>query len=300
MANTTCCKNLRAPNTGVLMAAASVAVCVAVFASAPALADWPETCKELSASNLERAQGVMKQVYPHDCCDDTLFACMQAASPARLVWRLASAVCSRVALGEEDKAIVREMEKRSASMTGTKATIETAGLVWAGDAAAPVQVVVYACARCPFCSKSVPELYEAVTKGALKGKARLAYKAFPVKGHEYSKEGGLAFEAARAMGSLWPYLLHAYGAFDRFSLPQLSVWAKEVGLDVGRFESLMQAAETREALVESKREGMRNQVESTPTYFINGRLYKADLKTWALVGAIQEEYDRITGSLCKP
>lgn len=277
-----------------------LALAMGVLAASPAMADWPETCKELSGDKLERARGVMKQVYPHDCCDDTLLACMGAASPSRLVWRLASAVCSRVALGEEDKAIIREMEKRSVSMTGSKSKIEAAGLEWAGDAAAPVEVVVYACARCPFCSKSVPEMYEAVTRGALKGKARLAMKLYPVKGHEGSKEGGLAFEAARRQGSFWKYLLLVYSRFDDFCPKKLAGWAAELGMDLLKFETLMGSAEVREAVVESKREGMRNQVESTPTYFINGKLYKADLKTWALVGAVQEEYDRLSGSLCKP
>ncbi len=272
----------------------------ALLSASPARANWPDTCKELSASNLERAKGVMKQVYPHDCCDDTLFVCMAAPAPSRLVWRLASAVCSRVALGDEDKAIVREMEKRGASMTATRSKIDLAGLEWAGDSGAPVEVVVYACARCPFCSKSVPEMYEAVTKGALKGKAKLAMKLYPVKGHEGSKEGGLAFEAARQMGGFWKYLLLVYARFDDFCPKKLAGWAAETGLDLARFERLLGASETRDAVVESKREGMRNQVESTPTYFINGKLYKADLKTWALIGAIQEEHERVSGSLCKP
>lgn len=271
-----------------------------VLLASPVMAEWPETCKELSGDKLDRAKGVMKQVYPHDCCDDTLLACVGAASPSRLVWRLASAVCSRVALGEDDKAIIREMEKRSVSMTGSRSKIEPAGLEWAGEAKAPVEVVVYACARCPFCSKSVPEMYEAVTKGALKGKARLAMKLYPVKGHEGSKEGGLAFEAARRLGYFWKYVLHIYGRFDDFCPKKLAGWAAELGMDLLKFETLMGSAEVREAVVESKREGMRNQVESTPTYFINGKLYKADLKTWALTGAVQEEFDRVSGSLCKP
>ena len=143
-------------------------------------------------------------------------------------------------------------------------------------------------------------MYEAVTKGVLKGKAKLAYRNFPIKGHEFSKEGGFAFEAAHAMGKFWPYLLLVYSRFDVFCPKKLAEWATEVGLDQGLFQSTMESKATREAVVESKREGLRNKVESTPTYFINGKLYQADSKTWALTGAVLEEYERVTGVLCKP
>jgi len=244
----------------------------------------------------------MTQVHPHDCCDDTLWECLQQPKPSRLVWRLASGVCFRVANGESDKDIQRELERRAASMmpSGPRASIDVSEVSWAGDPAAPVEVMVYACARCPFCSKSVPEMYEAVVNGPLKGKAKLGFRIFPVKSHAGSKEGGLAFEAARALRAFWPYVLLVYKRFDAFSQTSLADWAVEVGLSREAFTAEMGAAATRDRVVAGKKEGLKNQVEATPTYFINGRLYRADMRTWALSCAIMEEYDRVTGNLCKP
>lgn len=269
---------------------------------ARATAAWPEKCSSLKPDDQTKAKTIMAGIYPHDCCDDTLWNCLQLPKPSRLVLLLASGICFRVANGEADKDIRREMEKRAASMmsSGAAAAIDASEVSWAGNPDAPVQIIVYTCARCPFCSKSVPEIYDAVVNGNLKDKARLGIRIFPVKSHPGSKEGGFAFEAARYLGSFWPYVLMAYKRFDGFSSSALLDWAVEVGLPREEFALKADAADTRDRVVASKKEGLKNQVEATPTYFINGRLYRADLKTWALSCAIMEEYEHVTGNLCKP
>lgn len=261
----------------------------------------PEGCAGMLPDARARAQAVMATLHPHDCCDATLAECL-ARQPSRLVSRLASDVCRRVQAGEGDDAIRREHEKRAASMLGTgkPAAIDTSSAAWAGDAAAPIQLVAYTCARCPFCSKSVPAMYEAVTEGPLKGRARLALRTFPVRSHEHSKEGGLAFEAARAQGRFWPYVLKVYSQFDTFCVKRLPEFAEAVGLDRALFEMEMARDETTRRLVEGKKEGVRNQVEATPTYFVNGKRYQADLAPAALIDAVLEEHERVTGTLCRP
>jgi protein-disulfide isomerase len=267
-----------------------------------ALAGQPENCSQLSVDNLERAQGLMAKVYPHDCCDNTLAACLAEESPSHLVMRLASDLCRRVANKQKDAEILREFDRRGSSMLGSgkPAAIDLSGASWAGDEDAPVSVVVYSCARCPFCSESVPQMYLAVTKGALKGKARLAIRPFPVKSHEYSKEGGLAMQAADNLGRSWPYLLKLYEQFDMFCVGRLADLAEESGIDRTAFETEMKKGSTAKGLVAAKKEGLRNQVVATPTYFISGKLYNADMKTSALIDSIEEEHDRLSGKLCKP
>lgn len=282
---------------------AAMAVFVGALCLArPAQGAWPSRCDQLTAEQQTQAKTIMGKIFPHDCCDDTLANCVQKSAPSRLIKLLASGVCHRVANGEKEKEIVRELEKRGASMmsAGKLATIDTSNVAWAGDKNARVEVIVYTCARCPFCSKSVPEMYEAMISGPLKGLARLGYRLFPVKSHPGSKEGGLALEAANNLGSFWPYLLHLYNKFDSFDKSVLQSWAGEVGMSTTQFQAEFKAKPTRKGLVDSKREGLRNQVEATPTYFINGKLYRGDMKTWALSCAIQEEYHRLKGDLCSP
>ena len=260
-----------------------------------------EPCERLSAANKEKAAKVMAGVHPHDCCDQTLDRCL-AGAPSRLVRRLAAEVCRRVASGEDSEIIKRAMLRRSESMLGTgrPARTDTKALTWVGASDAKVEVVAYFCTRCPLCSKSLPALYEQVTKGALKGKARLGARLFPLKDHKGSLEGALAVLAARAQGKLWPYVLKVFGAFDQFAVAKLPSWAGELGLDAEAFSRGMKDPETRKELVAAKKEGIRNGVRQTPTYFISGKRYTGEVSAEALGDAILEEVDRVEGRLCDP
>ena len=164
-----------------------------------------------------------------------------------------------------------------------------------GSAEAPVTVVVYACARCPYCSKLIPLLYEAVANGALQGDARLAFRIFPIRGHEGSTEAGLGFAAAVAMDGFWPFLLESYRHFDDFSAQRQLEWAATVGYDREEFSACMHDPSTREALIASKKEGLVNGVEETPTFFLNQRRWVGDLTIEELVDAIGEEAERVRG-----
>ena len=178
------------------------------------------------------------------------------------------------------------------------ALVDATGAPAAGEAEAPVTVVVYACARCPYCSKLVPALYREMTGGSLHGTARMVFRTFPIRGHEGSTEAGLAFVAAAEMGKFWEYLLRAYADFDSFGAGATRRWAAEVGLDTDTFAMFVDDPRSRESLVASKKEGLANGVEETPTVFLDGRRWVGDLEIDELVDAIGEEADRGRGELC--
>ncbi len=80
------------------------------------------------------------------------------------------------------------------------------------------------------------------------------------------------------MDGFWPFMLHAYRDFDGYSPKQQLRWAAAAGLDQGNFTALLSDPATRETVVESKKEGLVNGVEETPTLFINGRRWVGDLE----------------------
>lgn len=80
-----------------------------------------------------------------------------------------------------------------------------------------------------------------------------------------------------------------YAKFDGFSLDRLTNLAIEAGLDKAAFADMSAKKEVREHLVEAKKEGSRNGVEATPTFFINGRRFLGDLDSLTLVDCILEE-----------
>ena len=271
--------------------------------AASVLAQTPQ-CDRLDRGSKKLAMKILDSEYAYECCDETISKCLDVKAPSRLVRRLADNVCRRVAQGQDEVRIRRALSRRARSMLGdgVVAEIDLTSAPSTGPSEAPVVVVVYACARCPYCSRLVPALVEEVSEGgALEGKVRLVFRIFPIKGHEGSTAAGLAFAAADEMDAFWPYLLTAYGHFDDFD-PQspelLGEWAVRSGLDGGEFEARLTDPALRERIVRSKKEGLRNGVEETPTLFINGRRWVGDLEIVEVVDALGEEVERCEEVLC--
>ena len=274
------------------------ALAVLVLAATAALPTRAQTpaCDSLTGPKRALAEKLLGSEHPYECCDDTIRRCLEARPTCALAVRLAEDVCRRVASGQDEARVRRALSRRARSMLGGGApvAIDLSGSEVAGPPDAPVTVTVYACARCPYCSKLVPELHAALA-GRLKGLARLAVRTFPIKGHEGATEGGLAFVTAARMGRFWEYLLVAYRRFGEFAPEKLPAWAAEAGLDPARFTEGCLEPATRAQLVESKKEGIVNGVEETPTLFLNGRRWTGDLTLADVADAIVEEAERVRG-----
>jgi protein-disulfide isomerase len=270
-----------------------------ILAAAVVAPVWSQTpaCQALSGAKLELARRLLNTEHPYECCDDTLTRCLAARPTCALAARLADNVCRRIAAGQDETRVRRALSRRARSMVGggEPAAIDLASAPTLGAADAPVVVTVYACARCPYCSKLVPALVDEVRGGRLQAHARLAFRTFPIRGHEGSTEGGLAFVAAAGMGHFWEFLLHAYRHFDEFAVERQKEWAAAVGLDATAFAARLADPATRDALVASKKEGVANGVEETPTLFLNGRRWVGDREIDELVDAIEEESERVRG-----
>jgi len=272
---------------------------LAVLLAASAATAQTPACAALNDSQRRTAEKILTSEYLYECCDETISRCLEAQPTCRLAVRIADDICRRVAAGQDETRIRRALSRRARAMMGggTPAEIDLSTAPILGPANAPVTVVVYACGRCPYCSRLIPALYEAVEDGMLHDQARLAFRIFPIRGHEGSTEASLGFAAAAAMDRFWPYMLHAYRHFDDYSADQQPSWAAAVGLDSDDFAARLDDPATRESVVASKKEGLVNKVEETPAVFINGRQWVGDLIIEALVDAIQEEAERVRGDI---
>lgn len=176
-----------------------------------------------------------------------------------------------------------------------RASFDLTGVPAAGAADAPVEVVQFSGPRGIHCAKTTVPLYEEITNGSLKGKVRLYLKPFPLRSNPHSKEAGVAFMAARELGLFWEYVIHAYTNFENFSVEIQPKWAEAVGLDRGAFEKLLEDPRLVERLIEGKKEGLINGVDSTPTIFINGHLYTGELEIEELRDTLEEIFDEARG-----
>jgi protein-disulfide isomerase len=250
-------------------------------------------CDSLPEDKKALVQSIFASLHPYDGCDETFARCLAAKAPKPVVLRLAASVCRQVKEGRERKAIEQAFSKRAQSMlpTGSRATLTLDETFRAGAADAPVTAVVFSCTRCPFCKIMVPALYTAVTDGPLAGKVRLYLRPFPLKSHTGSTEGGLALMSAAKLGHLWPLTQLLYKRFDSFTPAVLPEWAASVGIDRAAFERVFADPKTRDELVASKQEGLRNKVDSTPSLFIDGRPYHYEMTTEAVLDVLEEAYE---------
>jgi len=266
------------------------------LAAPPTHAETP-TCDGLSGSQEFLAAELLATQRLYDCCNDTIANCLEQNPTCSLAFRLSENVCRRVADGQPRTRIVDALRGRAGNTLsrGSKAEIDLTGLSVAGEASAPITVVEYACPRCPYCARITPKIHEAVVKGPLEGKVKLYMKTFPLRGHWGSKESGLAFLAAEELGHFWEFVSYYFGNFDEFSVSKQLGWAEAVGMDREAFQKAMADPGVRQSLVEIKKEGIKNYVDSTPTFFINGRKYGAELTLEELIDVLEEEFEKIEG-----
>lgn len=259
-------------------------------------------CKKLSPEKSEIAKDIFTAQHPYDCCDRTLTECLKEKKKCRSALRLANQICTMVEKSATGKQIEKAIADRAKTMldTGKSADINLSKAAIVGNPKAPVVVTVYLCLTCPFCSKILPAMYEEVTKGKLKDKARLVVKLFPLKGHKGSVQAALAAMAARQQGNFFPFLLNAYGDYIAFRPERLPEIAGQVGLDMNSYNGSVGNLETKLAVVNEKKEGVANGVNATPTFFINGRTFHGKMTRKLLTDLIEEEYDRVTNKILEP
>jgi protein-disulfide isomerase len=275
------------------IAAAAFLLVLFSFAPVRPVAAQTPLCDGMTGAQKTQARQLFAVLHPYDGCDETFERCLAAGNPKPIVLRLASDICRQVKAGKKRLEIEQGLSKRAQTMMplGKRAVFTLDAAMRAGEAGAPVTVVIFACARCPFCKVIVPALYQAVTGGALKGKVCLYFKPFPIKNHEGALEGGLAFVGAAKLGRFWPFTLELYQRFGSFSPKLLADWAVIAGMERPAFERGFSDPQTRKVLVASKQEGLRYKVKATPGIFIDGREYVYEMNLPAILDVLEEAFE---------
>jgi protein-disulfide isomerase len=232
-------------------------------------------------------------LHPYDACDETLDRCLAKRPANPVIVRMANSICRHIKMGKPRQEIERAFTARGQSIVSMAkpVTFVLEQNTLAGNPQSPIQVVVYACARCPFCKLLIQALYKDVTEGVLKNKVRLYFQPFPIRSHPGATEGALAMVSASRLGKFWPFVSRLYEHFDTFCPKLLPEWAAEVGLDRAAFERALADPKIRADLVALKQEGIRNKVEATPTLFINGTKYVYELQRDAVVDVLLEIFE---------
>jgi len=155
-----------------------------------------------------------------------------------------------------------------------------------GPDTAAVTLVQYGDYECPYTRRST-WVVQAIQQ-QFGEQLRFIYRNFPLTEiHPHALHAALAAEAAAAQGKFWEmhdYIFHHQHALEDADLAQ---FAGAVGLDVQRYARDMTGKATLVRIEEDVESGERSGVQGTPTFFINGILYRGSWEHDALLAALQ-------------
>ncbi|MGZ3444308.1 MAG: DsbA family protein [Myxococcaceae bacterium] len=150
-----------------------------------------------------------------------------------------------------------------------------------GRADAPLTVVMYGDYACPYTRRA--SVYVDLARRKLGRRVRYAFRHFPRADlHPQALLLAEAAHAAGAQGKFWEMhrALLAEDPVDPVTL------AEELGLDVERFSSELQARTHRRRVAQEMDVGLRSGVSATPTIFINDRRHVGSWENASLLRAL--------------
>ncbi len=155
-----------------------------------------------------------------------------------------------------------------------------------GPATAAVTLVQYGDYECPYTRLSTT-IVRAIQQ-QLGDQLRFVFRNFPLTEiHPHALHAALAAEAAAAQGKFWQmhdYIFHHQHTLEDVDLEQ---FAEAVGLDLQQFARDMAEQRALGRIEEDVEGGEHSGVQGTPTFFVNGVLYRGSWEQDALLPALQ-------------
>jgi protein-disulfide isomerase len=144
-----------------------------------------------------------------------------------------------------------------------------------GPTDAPVTIIEFADFQCPYCRRAFDEI-ETLVNTTYKGRVKLIWKNFPLNIHPWAEQAAIAAECARQQNpqQFWEFARGLYRDQDEITPENLrehiDSYTSALGLD-GKALNACILGKTAEAQVEEdKKDAQVIQVNSTPTFIVNG------------------------------
>jgi protein-disulfide isomerase len=138
-----------------------------------------------------------------------------------------------------------------------------------GPKDAPVTFVEFSDFQCPFCGRAAPMMKQLMD--AYPGKIRWIFKHFPLPIHPNAPLAHEASLAALAQGKFWEMHDKIFSNQNSLDRKTYIAYAKELGLDVARFEKDLDSGKYKAVVAADTADGQKVGVRGTPTFFINGK-----------------------------
>ncbi len=155
-----------------------------------------------------------------------------------------------------------------------------------GPQDAPVTVVEYGDFECPYCGQAEPVLRELLAE---RGDVRYVWRHLPLSDvHPHAALAAEAAEAADDQGAFWEMHDLLLQNQDYLRGPDLIGYARDLGLDVERFEDHLQRHAAADRIAEDVDSADLSGVSGTPTLFINGRRHRGAYDIATLTSEVRQ------------
>jgi len=138
-----------------------------------------------------------------------------------------------------------------------------------GPKNAKVTIVEFSDFQCPFCSRVNPALKEIGEK--YPNDVAVVFVNQPLSFHAQARPAAKAFLVAHKQGKGWEMHDKLFANQQALTPENFATWAKELGLDTGKFTKDMTDPATEKDIAEDQALANSVGATGTPTFFVNGR-----------------------------
>jgi protein-disulfide isomerase len=254
---------------------------------------WPLLPKVSKLSDNQRSAlfEELKDEPNYGECKETIMQCLQRTKPDETAVRMMNFCAYLLSIGVPPvymRPTVRERAKLARAQQHLFTFEETPIM---GNERAQITLVEFAEFKCPYCVTMGPLLKKLVEES--NGSVRLLFKHFPLKKHAGSALASKAAQAAYRQGKFWEMDELLFKNMGNQEMQDLLRYAEELGLDIEKFKRDIEDPKLLQIIERDTMEGMRANLQGTPTLFINGRLYHLRHDEYFLKDVINEEAERL-------
>lgn len=161
-----------------------------------------------------------------------------------------------------------------------------------GSDSAKVRLVEFSDFQCPACRSAEPYIKQVISSYG--DRVQFIYRHFPLPQHQFGKKTAYLAEEAGQQGKFWQMhdrIFETQGSWSKMSGSDANSFflnlAKELGIDENKAKEIMEGNNYKAKVDEDIAEGRRLRINSTPTFFLNGK--KLNLQSFADLNSIVGE-----------
>lgn len=167
----------------------------------------------------------------------------------------------------------------------TRDELIPAGTATYGNASASAYLVEFSDFQCPACLSYEPAML--TIRERFKDTLTIAYRHYPLPQHVFAENASLAAIAAQKQGKFWEMHDVLFKNQSSLSNEVVENGVKELGLNEATFAADLKSSEAKDQLMKDKTDGMRFGVNSTPTFYLNGKKL-TNISPQALISIVEQ------------